>query len=285
MRPNAHILTCTPTYSGDVCAAYAMCLALASSHCMAHNMILDPRFAPGFSLVEYGRNWLVSEFLKTKNATHMFWIDSDLFFQPDKIVAMVNLGLDVVAGVYTTKHETDPIYPYTALGPVKNGIQEADKVPGGFMCMSRRAVEAVVETCQWHEVVHNGETRLCPRFFDLYLEGHKLHGEDFIACARLRHAGFKIWVYPDVNFQHYGRRAWPANLAEQLKFEDKSKFVGQNNPDAWKKNETESLTHVIYKSADRDAGISASGDSGRDAAAELGAGSERSADSQPVSAG
>jgi hypothetical protein len=237
--PKAYVLTCTPTYTGDVCSEFANSLAVASAHCVLRNVWLEPRFAPGFSLVEYGRNWLVAKFLEQKNATHLFWVDSDLFFPPDAIYRLLARDKDVICGVYPTKSDTNSIYPYTALGPVVDGLQEAERVPGGFLCMKRHCVEEVVKTCAWHEITCQGDDGgmiLAPRFFDLCLNGKELVGEDFIACARLRQAGFKIWVETDINFKHFGRKAWLGNLSKQLKAEEEAGFEGQGSPSAWEKN-------------------------------------------------
>lgn len=287
----AHVVTATPTYTGQVESEYSAALAIASAHCIMRGIMIDPRFAPGFSLVEYARNWLVAEFLSIKSATHLFWIDADLYFQPDRVATFVNLSLtrdlDVIAGVYTTKtDDTDRrMYPYAALGPVVNDVQEADRVPGGFMCMTRRAVEKVVERCEWHEIDDGGQKRMSPRVFNLVLRGNKLHGEDYIACARLRDAGFKVYVYPDVQFKHWGRKAWPAHLSEQLALEKAEGKVGQGHPDAWKTNTERDTRSVLHQSADSDPSFSEGRDSRRDSAAELGAGGERPADSELISAG
>ena len=226
MNPKGHIFVATPTYTGDVAYDYASALALASMHCILRGVWIEPRGAAGFSLVEYARNWLVAEFLESK-ATHLFWVDADLWFAPDAIYRLFSRGKDAIAGVYTTKHETAPIFPYMADGPVKDGIQLAERVPGGFLCVSRAAVEKVVSTCEWHEIEHAGKKRLAPRFFDLRLDGTKLVGEDYIACERLRRAGFKIYVETDISFIHYGRRAWRGNLAETLREEAEKGFAGQ----------------------------------------------------------
>jgi hypothetical protein len=240
-QPTAHIVVATPTFTGDVCCDYAGSLAMAAAYCAMRNIWIDPRFAPGFSLVEYARNWLVAEFLSLKSATHLMWIDADLFFPPTAIHTMLQRDRDVVCGVYTTKHPSAPTYPYTALGPVVNGLQEAERVPGGFMLMKRHTIEKVVETCEWHNIEHNGVTRRSPRFFDLLLKGEQLYGEDYIACARLRKAGFKIFVETDVTFKHYGRMAWGANLAKTLADEAVSGFEGQGAATAWEKNSKEKL--------------------------------------------
>lgn len=232
--PKANVFIATPTYTGDVCADYSTCLCLAAMHCILRDIWLQPQVAPGFSLVEYARNYLVAKFLASK-CTHLFWIDSDLFFQPDAIARFVNHEKDVVAGIYTTKHPDLPVYPYTSLGPLVGGLFPAERVPGGFLCLSRRAVETVVETCEWHDFDHNGEKIHAPRMFNLYLDGVDLVGEDYVATARLRKAGFTVNVDPDVKFLHYGRRAWAAQLSGILGDAEASK--GQNSEEAWATNQ------------------------------------------------
>lgn len=215
--PRAVVMTLTPTYTGDVCADYACSIAISSAHCMMRGIWLDPRFAPGFSLVEYARNYLVASFLRSK-ATHLFWIDADLWWQPDAIARLVQRDKDVICGVYPAKHPTAPFFPYTALGPPgPDGLQKAHRVPGGFMCVKRHVIETVAKTVPWHEIESVDEKLMAPRIFDLRLDGDKLVGEDFVAAERIIAAGFDIWVEPNIAFKHFGRRAWGANLAETLK--------------------------------------------------------------------
>lgn len=235
-KPKAHIIVATPSLTGDVCCDYASSLAIASSYCILRGMWIEPKMVAGFSLVEDGRNWLVAEFLSVPSATHLFWIDADLFFPPDAIYRLVARDLAVVAGVYTTKHPTAPVYPYTALGPPENGLQPAEKVPGGFVCATRTAVEKAVESCELYDVTYDGVTRKCPRFFDRKMKDGQLHGEDYVACYRLHAAGFPIFVETDINFKHYGRFVWPANLAKDLAQEAETGFVGQGTATAWEKN-------------------------------------------------
>lgn len=269
----AHIMTATPTYTGDVCSDYAGALALATGHCLINRIFLTPRFAPGFSLVEYGRNLLVAWFLAEPKFTHLFWLDSDLFFPPNALAQLVLRNLDCVCGVYPTKSDEKSFFPYTALGPPQeNGLQEAERVPGGFLCMSRRCVETVAAKCDRMLIEHQGTEYDAPRFFDLFLHKKKLFGEDYIACARIRDAGFKVWVDTDLTFKHWGRKSWNGNLAEALSREVGTDFDGQMNPKNWKKNEADALNHVINESAAGEAGVPESGPDRRDAGADSSSG-------------
>lgn len=238
--PDIHVLVATPSYTGTVEVDYAGALALSAFYSVYHNIMIDPRFAPGFSLVEYARNYLVAEFLESK-ASHLMWIDSDLYFDPKAIVRMVKRNLDVVCGIYPTKSPTASTYPYNALGPAINGLQEAERAPGGFMLFKRHVIEKVAAQCEWHEIECNGTKRDSPRMFDLMLKGtgekgsqSELYGEDYIACARVRKAGFKVYVETDLDFKHIGRHAWTGNLQKAL---DANKQAGDENIAAGKKDE------------------------------------------------
>lgn len=230
----AHILVATPTYTGEVANEFSQTMTLAAQQCIMRGVFLDPRFASGFSLVEYARNWLVKQFLDS-SATHLLWYDADVFAQPDAIHRMYARDLDVVGGCYVAKHPTAPFFPYEAAGPVVNGLQKTIKVPGGFLLMKRHVVEKVCETVEWIELEHEGVTSTIPRMFDLEvrdIKGSKrLVGEDYIACERIRTAGFDIYVETDVDFIHFGRKGWPGNLAKTLREEARSGFEGQGTID------------------------------------------------------
>lgn len=218
MKVRAVVTVATPTYNGTVRHDYCAALTLAAIQCAQYGIILEPVFAPGMSLVEYARNFLVKKFLDRKIATHLMWIDDDLGFDPDAILRMFAADKDAIAGVYPTKSDKASIFPYTAFGPVDDkGVQLAEIVPGGFLMLKRHVVEKVVSECKEQHIIEcDGEEHLCSRVFDLRLDGNKLIGEDYVFCERVRRAGFPIHVLTNINFIHYGTRGYAGNLAQQL---------------------------------------------------------------------
>jgi hypothetical protein len=54
------------------------------------------------SLITRARNYLVDEFLRT-DFTHMMFIDSDIHFDPNDVVALLALDKDVIGGPYPKK--------------------------------------------------------------------------------------------------------------------------------------------------------------------------------------
>lgn len=55
------------------------------------------------SLITRARNYLVDEFLYRSNSTHLLFIDSDISFNPQDVVAMMALDKDIIGAPYPKK--------------------------------------------------------------------------------------------------------------------------------------------------------------------------------------
>lgn len=92
----------TPMYGGMNHGLYMKsCLDLQTT---LYRYNVDHKFSFLFneSLITRARNYLVDEFLRT-DYTHMLFIDSDIHFNPQDVVAMLALDRDVIGGPYPKK--------------------------------------------------------------------------------------------------------------------------------------------------------------------------------------
>jgi hypothetical protein len=55
------------------------------------------------SLITRARNYLVDEFIHRSDCTHLLFIDSDINFNPQDVIAMLALDKDVIGGPYPKK--------------------------------------------------------------------------------------------------------------------------------------------------------------------------------------
>jgi len=55
------------------------------------------------SLITRGRNTLVSFFMENKDATHLFFIDADIEFQPEDLLRMIAYDKPITVGAYPKK--------------------------------------------------------------------------------------------------------------------------------------------------------------------------------------
>ena len=69
---------------------------------MKYNIEVKFSFLFNESLITRARNYLVDEFLRT-DYTHMMFIDSDIHFDPNDVIALLALDKDVIGGPYPKK--------------------------------------------------------------------------------------------------------------------------------------------------------------------------------------
>ena len=55
------------------------------------------------SLITRARNYLVDEFLRTEGFTHLLFIDSDIHYNPQDIIALLAMNKEVSGGPYPKK--------------------------------------------------------------------------------------------------------------------------------------------------------------------------------------
>jgi hypothetical protein len=96
------LFVATPMYGGMNHGLYMKsCLDLQS---MLINYGVEVKFSFLFneSLITRARNYLVDEFLRS-GCTHLLFIDSDIHFNPQDVVAMLALDKDIIGGPYPKK--------------------------------------------------------------------------------------------------------------------------------------------------------------------------------------
>ena len=101
------IMVCTPMYGGNCSGLYTKsCLDLAGL-AAKHGMDIKFFYLFNESLITRARNYLADEFLRS-NYTHLMFIDSDIHFDPNDVLALATLAdpesdRDIVCGPYPKK--------------------------------------------------------------------------------------------------------------------------------------------------------------------------------------
>jgi hypothetical protein len=93
----------TPCFGGLVTTGYMMSMLKLMQYGNAHGFSISINLLGRDSLVTRSRNTLVSQFLITKEATHLMFIDADSAFEPDLVHRMLAFDQDVVGGMYPAK--------------------------------------------------------------------------------------------------------------------------------------------------------------------------------------
>jgi len=98
-----HIFIATPCYGGQIGEPYFRSMMRFAILCNKYNIKYTISTLANESLVTRGRNTLTSFFMENKDATHLFFIDADIEFNPEDILRMVAYNKPVIVGAYPKK--------------------------------------------------------------------------------------------------------------------------------------------------------------------------------------
>lgn len=242
------IFIATPMYGGMACGMYLKsCLDLQT---IFQQYGIPSRFSFIFneSLITRARNYLVDEFLRT-DFTHLLFIDADIHFNPQDIIAMLALDKDVIGAPYPKKAlnwgniakaarnhpELDPKELENVVGDyvfnVVKGTErfqvseplEVMEIGTGYMLVKREvfAVWAAAYPEKRYRPDHVGQknfdgTRYIHAYFDTEIDkdSERYLSEDYAFCQWYRRAGGHIWLCPWIQTQHVGTYAFTGNMAK-----------------------------------------------------------------------
>lgn len=98
-----HIFIATPCYGGQLGEPYFRSMMRLAILCNKYDIPYTISTLANESLVTRGRNTLVSFFMENPKATHLFFIDADIEFQPEDLLRMVAYDKPVIVGAYPKK--------------------------------------------------------------------------------------------------------------------------------------------------------------------------------------
>lgn len=218
------IFICTPAFMGKVNESYAISLADTVLMLDRQGITTKVIISKSGSLLCQERNRLLNEFIKS-SCTHVLCIDSDIAWNPDSVMQMINADKDFIAACYSARQENiflfKPVFNEDkSLKIVDGRFIEMNNIPAGFMLIKRHVIEKMIADTPEDAIIptwEKEEPKHC--LFETKMKDHKFWGEDFIFCEKARNSGFTILVDPNVVLDHDGKRA---ALIETLT-EDKSK--------------------------------------------------------------
>jgi hypothetical protein len=98
-----HIFIATPCYGGQIGEPYFRSMMRLAILCNKYDIKYTISTLANESLITRGRNTLVSFFMENKDATHLFFIDADIEFNPEDLLRQVAYDKPVVVGAYPKK--------------------------------------------------------------------------------------------------------------------------------------------------------------------------------------
>lgn len=199
------------------------------------------------ALITRARNTLTAQFLAVEQATHLFFIDSDITFEPIHVHRLLLADKQVVAGMYPLKVlNWDPRtaehlqngedirsaslqyvgHPHPAETRKREGtFITGDYCGTGFMMIRRDAVVQMNAAypellCRSTPAHSNAKPLEAHALFECMIDKDGTYlSEDFAFCQRWRDIGGEIWLDTQGRLTHTGAYEFPGNPEIRFMFE------------------------------------------------------------------
>jgi len=228
------VFVATPAYNGKVDTDYSQSLAESAFCSPLYQIKMNASVMGNGAFIDLARNIFVKIFLEDfPEATHLFFIDSDLHWTPNAFVGLIRSGLPICAGVYRRRQEPEDYPCHLAEHPeigglwVEDGWVMANRVPTGFLCITRKVLEEMSEDAPKMNI--HGQTGPVPQLFYTKVDkNNKFVGEDYCFCDDyVKKYEKPIHVWPDIDFIHGGYKCnylsfLESKIEESEKDNDKS---------------------------------------------------------------
>jgi hypothetical protein len=191
-----------------------MSLARTAHAAAVAGVPLNIHAVAGSSDVCIARDVVLTNFLDGREQ-YLFWIDSDISWEPQDFFKLLRLAKDlgVVCATYPLKRDSgDCVVNFVEdTEPHQTGCLEIIGTGLGFTCVRRDIIDAFVKTKE--VMIHDGNGR---DILDAFYRPRKVHadgkkhagGEDGGFFDDLRALGYKIWLDPTICLGHVGSKEY-----------------------------------------------------------------------------
>lgn len=190
----------------------------------------------GDSYVDRAKNTIMTKFLEDPDATDLFMIDSDMAWDPDAVIKMLMLPEEIVVGSYPQKNgwskwtsapevkegEDGKFHPVGRMLEDGSALIKSQYLAGGFMRIKRQALQKFKDSYPQYRYKDSSADPGAPEreyveFSTCEIKDGLRWGEDRVFGKRLGAIGIEAWIYPNINFGHYGIKGWTGNFDHWLR--------------------------------------------------------------------
>jgi len=187
--------------------------------------------------IDHSRNFCVNLFLQ-QDCTDLIFIDSDLEFDDDSILKLIEHDKDIVLGAYPYK-KLEQEFPVRLRYDINMNCREEEtglvyckNGPAGLMRVNRRVFDQLIPDT----IKDKTGTYQFFRTGVVFENDNNWYGEDNYFCKTWTDYGGEIFIEPNINFKHYGIQAYEGNYHEYLLGRMVDKLVSDNTesgPNGW----------------------------------------------------
>ena len=233
--PRMKVILCTPFYEMKGYSPYIFSMFYTSK--LLARIGIEAEFweLAGDSYVDRAKNTLFTKFLEDPEATDLFLIDSDMQWNPEAIATMLMLPEEIVVGSYpqknswnrwtSTPHLVDDEGHARPVGRMLDdgtALIKAEYMAGGFVRIKRDLLQRYRDKYtedQYKDMSADPSApdRIYTNFFQCEVRDGLRWGEDRFFGRRLKELGEEVWIYPNIEFGHYGVKGFFGNFDRWLR--------------------------------------------------------------------
>jgi hypothetical protein len=222
-----NIFIATPCYGGMLTDQYFLSMFRLSQTLMQHGINFRITTLRNESLITRARNIMTAMFLESE-CTHLFFVDSDIEFQPQDVLRALAYDKDIMAAAYPKK--ALPIQYAINFKfvdqerrkiRVENGAVEVLDASTGFFMVKRKVVEKMMQ--EYPELHYRNDSNIDPKFnkycysfFDTIHDpdDNRYLSEDYTFCRRWQKLGGEIWLDPNTKLNHVGSYTFEGDVSK-----------------------------------------------------------------------
>lgn len=240
------VLLATPMYGGLGNAMFFSSVLRLQDLFIAHGIKMDHAFMANESLIDRARNGLVQQFLEMSQADYLLFVDADVQFNPEDVIAMMSYEKDLICGPYPKKTINWPIiieaikngiedpallsklvgeYVFTPLGEEQEGgqIVRVSEAGTGLMLIHRSVFEKLKEAYPENHYISDhskdvlsGNLKKMHAYFRTAIVDNRYLSEDYYFCRTWREIGGDVWLFPWAQTTHYGTYGFEGSVGHLI---------------------------------------------------------------------
>ena len=176
------------------------------------------------SLIPRARNAAVAHFLNS-DYSHLFFIDSDIEFDPESVIKLLRHNKKVISGVYPKKYQVlervvsgEEVVDFAFGGEInfnQDGLIESAYIPTGFLMVKREVFIEIAakkpELKYKNDIDGYGQLDTFYNFFRSGVHDGIYESEDWGFCSIWRELGGKLLIDPTIKLGHIGWNRFAGN--------------------------------------------------------------------------
>lgn len=240
------VMLATPMYGGLGNSMYFSSVLRLQDAFIANKMSLYHSFMANESLIDRARNGLADQFLNGSDAEYLLFVDADIQFNPEDVLAMMSYEKDVICGPYPKKSINWPIiieavkhgienpailsklvgeYVFTPLGEEqeKGQIVRVSEAGTGLMLIHRSVFDKLKEAFPDNYYISDssidvvsGKKKEMHAYFRTAIVDNRYLSEDYYFCHTWRQIGGDVWLFPWAQTTHYGTYGFEGSVGHLI---------------------------------------------------------------------